>query len=95
MGETPPFPAEELLREFLHSRILPLLAVDRGRAELVRCDPSLGRIVLRYSGGCAGCPGLAVTHATVVGPLLRREFPAVLAVEALIEGEREPAKVVA
>jgi Fe-S cluster biogenesis protein NfuA len=92
VGETPPFPADELLREFLHSRILPLLAVDRGQVELVRCEAAAGRIVLRYSGGCAGCPGLSVTHATIVGPLLRREFPAVTAVEALIQGEREPAK---
>ena len=89
MADESPFPADDLLREFLSTRVLPLLAVDRGRVELVRTEAGAGRVVLRYCGCCAGCPGLSVTHTTIVGALLRREFPAVLAVEAMIEGERE------
>ena len=86
-GESP-FPADDTLREFLRLRILPILAVDRGSVELARSDQTAARVVLRYAGGCAGCPGLGVTHSSIVEPLLRREFPAVVAVDALIEGER-------
>ncbi|MBI5488956.1 MAG: NifU family protein [Deltaproteobacteria bacterium] len=83
-----PFPSDEVLREFLRTRVLPILAVDRGRVELARADAAAGRVVLRYAASCAGCPGLGVTHAEIVEPLLRGEFPAVTAVDALIEGER-------
>ena len=86
-GESP-FPADETLREFLRLRILPILAVDRGRVELAHSDEAAASVVLRYGAGCAGCPGLGVTHSSIVEPLLRREFPAVVVVDALIEGER-------
>jgi Fe-S cluster biogenesis protein NfuA len=91
VAEESPFPSDELIREFLHTHVRPVLGVDRGGVELLRSDAADRRIVLRYTGACAGCPGLSVTHATIVGPLLRREYPAVRSVEAVIDGEREPA----
>jgi len=91
VAEESPFPSDDLIREFLHARVLPVLGVDRGSVELFRSDAAGHRIVLCYSGSCAGCPGLSVTHTSIVGPLLRREYPAVRAVEAVIEGERESA----
>jgi len=87
-ADSPPFPADELLRECLRSQVQPLLAIDRGRVELRKVDPVAGRVVLRYSGTCAGCPGLSVTHEQVVVPLLRRAFPAIAEIEASIDGER-------
>ena len=88
MSGSNPFPADETLREFLRDRIVPILAVDRGRVELAQTDEDACRVVLRYGASCAGCPGLAITHSSIVEPLLRREFPAVAAVDALIEGEK-------
>lgn len=86
--DSPPFPADELLREYLRNQILPLLAVDRGSVELRKADPVTAKVVLRYTGTCAGCPGLTVTHEQLVVPLLRRAFPAIVEVEASLEGER-------
>ena len=68
-------PADETLREFLRLRVLPILAVDRGTVELAHSDERAARVVLRYGAGCAGCPGLGIT-------------PAVVAVDALIVGEK-------
>ncbi len=87
-ADSQPFPADELLREYLQTQIVPLLAIDRGSVELRTADPVTARVVLRYSGTCAGCPGLSVTHERLVVPLVRRAFPAVAEVEASIEGER-------
>jgi Fe-S cluster biogenesis protein NfuA len=86
--DSPPFPADELLREYLRNQIVPLLAVDRGSVELHKADPAAARVVLRYSGTCAGCPGLTVTHERLVVPLLLHAFPAIAKVEASIAGER-------
>ncbi|MBN1771093.1 MAG: NifU family protein [Deltaproteobacteria bacterium] len=91
-ADSPPFPADELLREYLQNQILPLLAIDRGCVELRKADPVTARVVLRYSGTCAGCPGLTVTHERLVAPLLRRTFPAIVEVEASIDGERRPSE---
>jgi len=87
-ADSPRFPADKLLRDYLESRIQPLLGIDRGRVELQKTDAVAGRVVLRYSGTCAGCPGLSVTHEQVVVPLLRRAFPAIVEIDASIEGER-------
>ncbi|NMC69502.1 MAG: hypothetical protein GYA57_05460 [Myxococcales bacterium] len=87
-ADSPPFPTDELLREYLQSQVQPLVAIDRGRVELRKADAVTGRVVLRYSGTCAGCPGLSVTHEQIVVPLLRRAFPAIAEVEASIDGER-------
>lgn len=87
-ADSPPFPTDELLREYLHNQIRPLLAIDRGTVDLRKTDAAAGRVVLRYSGTCAGCPGLSVTHEQIVVPLLRRAFPAIIEIEASIDGER-------
>jgi Fe-S cluster biogenesis protein NfuA len=87
VAEGKSFPSADELREFVRSRIVPLVAIDRGSVEILHADPASGSVTLRYSRACAGCPGLAVTHGSLVAPLLTRAFPAVTSVEATIEGE--------
>lgn len=66
------------------ARVDRLLHAHAGGIELRRADPD-GRLLLRYTGMCTGCPFKALTTEATVRPLLM-EIDGVHAVE--IEGGR-------
>jgi len=70
--------AEALIAEYIR----PLVEADGGRIELV--DVSDKRVVLRFSGMCAGCPGQPFTLSRVIEPLIKRMLGADTVVEARI-----------
>jgi Fe-S cluster biogenesis protein NfuA len=51
-----------------------------GQVELLDADPS-GRVLVRFSGACTGCPLRPITLVTVIGRFMR-ELPWVTSVEA-------------
>ncbi len=75
----------------LRRDVTPILALDRGDVSAASLDPATGTVVLVYSGACAGCPGLDITHERLVAPLVRRAFPGIVDVVSTIEGEQAPA----
>jgi Fe-S cluster biogenesis protein NfuA len=69
--------AEKVIAEVLR----PLVEADGGRIELVEASP--GRVVVRLTGACSGCPGKPYTLERVVEPVLRRALGQDLEVEVV------------
>jgi Fe-S cluster biogenesis protein NfuA len=56
--------------KIVNDRINPLLAVDRGAIEIVDVREDEGVVLVRYTGRCAGCPALSITHRKIVSAAL-------------------------
>jgi Fe-S cluster biogenesis protein NfuA len=67
--------AERLIERYVR----PLVEADGGRIELVSI--SRGKVVVKLSGTCAGCPGQPYTLEHVIEPVLRRGLGAHLEIE--------------
>ena len=62
-------------------KIRPSLQADGGDVELV--DIVDGVVKVRLKGACAGCPMTQMTLKNGIEKLLKREIPAVVAVEGV------------
>jgi len=62
-------------------KIRPSLQADGGDVELV--DVVDGIVKVRLKGACAGCPMSQMTLKNGIEKLLKREIPAVIAVEGV------------
>jgi Fe-S cluster biogenesis protein NfuA len=71
---------QEQVKEVL-DRIRPSLQADGGDVELV--DIVYGVVKVRLKGACAGCPMSQMTLKNGIEKLLKREIPAVVAVEGV------------
>jgi Fe-S cluster biogenesis protein NfuA len=71
---------QEQVKEVL-DRIRPSLQADGGDVELV--DIVDGVVKVRLKGACAGCPMSQMTLKNGIEKLLKREIPAVVAVEGV------------
>ena len=71
---------QEQVKEVL-DKIRPSLQADRGDVELV--DIVDGIVKVRLKGACAGCPMSQMTLKNGIEKLLKREIPAVVAVEGV------------
>ncbi len=80
-GETTAPPWAQELRRRVEEILLPLVRADGGSCTIR--ELSEARVVLRFSGRCAGCPGWEFTTQQVAEPLLRPVLPA--ATELLYE----------
>ncbi len=60
--------------EVIESLLVPLVAADGGRLEVV--ERSDAKVVIRLSGACAGCPGVHYTRTHVIVPLVRKALGA-------------------
>ena len=58
----------------------PLIAADGGRIELL--EASEGRVVVRLSGTCLGCPGQPYTLTKVIEPAFKKALGPDTRVEA-------------
>ncbi|MCX8205374.1 MAG: NifU family protein [Candidatus Nezhaarchaeota archaeon] len=76
--------SEEKVKEVLRSKVDPYLAFEGGSVELVSVEG--GRVKVRLSGACAGCPMRQFTIKRFIEAVLKREVPEVRAVEAVEEG---------
>jgi Fe-S cluster biogenesis protein NfuA len=70
--------AEALIAEYIR----PLVEADGGRIDVVEAADK--RVVLRFSGLCAGCPGQPFTLSRVIEPLIKRMLGADTVIEARI-----------
>ncbi len=61
------------VRRRVEEILAPLVARDDGLCELAALEEQ--RVVLRFSGRCAGCPGFDLTTGRVAEPLLRPVLP--------------------
>lgn len=59
----------EKIAEIIRETIQPLVQVDGGEISLISVDD--GKIVLRISGMCAGCPGNVYTKKRLIEPLIK------------------------
>jgi Fe-S cluster biogenesis protein NfuA len=71
---------QEQVKEVL-DKIRPSLQADGGDVELV--DIVEGVVKVRLKGACAGCPMSQMTLKNGIEKLLKREIPAVVAVEGV------------
>jgi Fe-S cluster biogenesis protein NfuA len=71
---------QEKVKEVL-DKIRPSLQADGGDVELV--DVVDGIVKVRLKGACAGCPMSQMTLKNGIEKLLKREIPAVIAVEGV------------
>jgi Fe-S cluster biogenesis protein NfuA len=71
---------QEQVKEVL-DKIRPSLQADGGDVELV--DIVDGVVKVRLKGACAGCPMSQMTLKNGIEKLLKREIPAVVAVEGV------------
>jgi Fe-S cluster biogenesis protein NfuA len=71
---------QEQVKEVL-DKIRPSLQADGGDVELV--DIIDGVVKVRLKGACAGCPMSRMTLKNGIEKLLKREIPAVVAVEGV------------
>jgi Fe-S cluster biogenesis protein NfuA len=71
---------KEQVKEVL-DKIRPSLQADGGDVELV--DIVDGIVKVRLKGACAGCPMSQMTLKNGIEKLLKREIPAVVAVEGV------------
>jgi len=60
----------EKISKIIEEKVNPLLGVDRGSVEVADLREEEGVVVVRYSGRCAGCPALPITHDKVVTAVL-------------------------
>jgi Fe-S cluster biogenesis protein NfuA len=72
------------LDEVLENVLIPLIAADGGRLEVVERRPE--KVVIRLSGACTGCPGVHYTRAHVIAPILRKALGS--QVEVVVENSR-------
>jgi Fe-S cluster biogenesis protein NfuA len=79
-GETQEDTMQEQVKEVL-DKIRPSLQADGGDVELV--DIIDGVVKVRLKGACAGCPMSQMTLKNGIEKLLKREVPAVVAVEGV------------
>jgi Fe-S cluster biogenesis protein NfuA len=70
--------AEKLIAEYIR----PLIEADGGQIDLVEVTP--GRVVVRLSGTCGGCPGKPYTLSRIIEPALKRALGPEFEVEARI-----------
>jgi Fe-S cluster biogenesis protein NfuA len=71
---------QQQVKEVL-DKIRPSLQADGGDVELV--DIVDGVVKVRLKGACAGCPMSQMTLKNGIEKLLKREIPAVVAVEGV------------
>jgi Fe-S cluster biogenesis protein NfuA len=71
---------QEQVKQVL-DKIRPSLQADGGDVELV--DIVDGVVKVRLKGACAGCPMSQMTLKNGIEKLLKREIPAVVAVEGV------------
>jgi Fe-S cluster biogenesis protein NfuA len=71
---------QEQVKQVL-DKIRPSLQADGGDVELV--DIVEGVVKVRLKGACAGCPMSQMTLKNGIEKLLKREIPAVVAVEGV------------
>ncbi|MBC2737339.1 MAG: NifU family protein [Desulfobacteraceae bacterium] len=71
---------QEQVKEVL-DKIRPSLQADGGDVELVEIVD--GVVKVRLKGACAGCPMSQMTLKNGIEKLLKREIPAVVAVEGV------------
>jgi Fe-S cluster biogenesis protein NfuA len=77
-------PREDIMQEKVKEvldKIRPSLQADGGDVELV--DVVDGIVKVRLKGACAGCPMSQMTLKNGIEKLLKREIPAVIAVEGV------------
>jgi Fe-S cluster biogenesis protein NfuA len=67
--------APENLVRICSEILAPLIRQDGGELYLVEARPE--RIVLHLAGRCSGCPGMALTTASIIEPALRAAMPAI------------------
>ena len=80
VGTTREDTMQEQVKEVL-DKIRPSLQADGGDVELV--DIVDGVVKVRLKGACAGCPMSQMTLKNGIEKLLKREIPAVVAVEGV------------
>ena len=65
--------SEDKLRRICEDIIAPLIQADAGELFVVSIDSD--SVALHLAGKCAGCPGAALTSATIIEPALRAVAP--------------------
>jgi Fe-S cluster biogenesis protein NfuA len=71
---------QEKVEAVIAEYIRPLVEADGGQVELV--EVADGRVVIRLSGTCNGCPGQPYTLMRVIEPAIKRAVGASVTVEA-------------
>ena len=71
----------ERVEQVIAAEVLPLLAMDGARVEVL--DVTAGVVRVRLHGACAGCPGSVYAAVMGIEEELRRRVPGVEYLEAV------------
>ncbi|MBN1786731.1 MAG: NifU family protein [Candidatus Methanofastidiosa archaeon] len=67
---------KEKVKEVL-DKIRPILQADGGDVELVEVDEKTGKVMVKLTGACGGCPMSQMTLKFGIEAELRKEVPGV------------------
>lgn len=73
--------SKERVEAVVETMLKDLLEVDNGRLEVVEVEEAPGRVILRFAGRYAGCPGREIVFRYVVEPILKEALQAIHVIE--------------
>lgn len=80
----------EQAKALIDDYIRPLVEADGGKIDLL--EATAGRVVIRLSGTCFGCPGQPYTIAGVIEPAFKKALGPDIIVETRIGSAETPSR---
>ncbi len=73
--------SKDRVQAVVEARLKNLLDIDEARLEVVEVEEALGRVLVRFTGRYAGCPGREIVFRYVVEPILKDALEGVCVVD--------------